>query len=109
MNVEKFRTAAALAALLAAGGPAAAGPVCIDPIDPQCAKLSDDPQPTAGDAAPGMLDGSLAAPGSGGAPILRARPPAAAAAPMIAPDPAPPPPPPPEGKEPLEPGDDAPQ
>jgi len=69
-----FRHPAALAmfAVLLAGGSAIAAPVCIDALDPQCAKQTDDPQPNVGDVAPGMTDSSGAAPPAMSAPAMAA-------------------------------------
>jgi hypothetical protein len=74
MNRTDLRLPVACAALamLFAGGSALAGPVCIDPLDPQCAKQTDDPQPNVGDVAPGMTGGGIAVPPAMSAPAMAA-------------------------------------
>jgi hypothetical protein len=108
MNMENVRLSGAfisLAALLLAASPGLAAPVCIDAGDPQCAQQTDDPQPNAGDVAPGVTDDTVGAPPAMSAPAMAlpraVRPPAPVA--------APPPPPPPLPKKLLEPDGEDPQ
>lgn len=81
VKIDAFAALAALAILAAGSNPASAATVCIGANDPHCPKLTNDPQPNVGDAAPGMIDRASggAAPAAAAAPpppapVLRAKP-----------------------------------